>query len=471
VLFAIALLSIAGALVLPERLFAEAPGLARIEVATGALAILGGVAAAVRSRVDGYAPAWWIGLTLLAVGVPCLAGGTDATSPPTLHVAAGLVALMCATRAVCSPEVDTAFSPVGSVIGTVSLLLATSLFYVVLEDSGTKRATAIVLTIGFAALALLVAARARTDRDAVWPGLAPLLVGLSLVNLLAVTSSAAQPLRSGMALVLLATTCLAVVQIVGDLRAAGHLQRSAAYESHLLRRRAEDDRRAVEHRFAETLHEVRSTVRALEGGVRGLDCSQRSDDAPYESSALTRALVGEVERLRLLITDDHQRAGRTRYKVAHALEPMLMVSVSGGLPVDWEIPDELEASGRPADLAQVVHGLLVNATRYAPSAPIDVIAHQDGDFVVVHVDDRGPGVDRAARELIFERGVRASDQGAGEGLGLGLHIARSVMRREGGDVWAEPRPGGGARFVVALPVAREDALYVNERRLKSVSPQ
>ncbi|MBJ7282954.1 MAG: sensor histidine kinase, partial [Acidimicrobiia bacterium] len=66
------------------------------------------------------------------------------------------------------------------------------------------------------------------------------------------------------------------------------------------------------------------------------------------------------------------------------------------------------------------------------------------------VEDRGPGVARGKRDLIFERGWRASLEET-EGFGLGLAIARDLITRAAGDLWVTPRPGGGAKFVVSLP--------------------
>jgi two-component system OmpR family sensor kinase len=73
--------------------------------------------------------------------------------------------------------------------------------------------------------------------------------------------------------------------------------------------------------------------------------------------------------------------------------------------------------------------------------------------VRVTVDDRGPGVPTALRERIFEPFYRLP--GASEsvgGVGLGLSLVKSIATRHLGSVYCEDRPGGGARFVVELPL-------------------
>jgi signal transduction histidine kinase len=78
------------------------------------------------------------------------------------------------------------------------------------------------------------------------------------------------------------------------------------------------------------------------------------------------------------------------------------------------------------------------------------IERTDGPFLLVAVEDAGPGVPRPERDRIFERFYRADTTGK-PGLGLGLPIVRGLAASCGGHVWAEDAPGGGAIFRVALP--------------------
>jgi two-component system OmpR family sensor kinase len=69
-------------------------------------------------------------------------------------------------------------------------------------------------------------------------------------------------------------------------------------------------------------------------------------------------------------------------------------------------------------------------------------------WVEVAVTDRGPGLTETEADRVFDRGVRGAASG---GSGLGLYVARTLMRRHGGDVELRSRVGG-ASFVVVLPV-------------------
>ena len=72
---------------------------------------------------------------------------------------------------------------------------------------------------------------------------------------------------------------------------------------------------------------------------------------------------------------------------------------------------------------------------------------------VVSVEDDGPGIPPENLETVFERFYTSRPKGAafGGNSGLGLSIARQIVEAHGGEIHAENRPGGGARFVVTLP--------------------
>ncbi|MDM7943751.1 MAG: HAMP domain-containing sensor histidine kinase [Hydrogenophaga sp.] len=77
----------------------------------------------------------------------------------------------------------------------------------------------------------------------------------------------------------------------------------------------------------------------------------------------------------------------------------------------------------------------------------------DGQTAVLWVEDRGPGVPVALRERIFEAFYRLPGASESEGgVGLGLSLVKTIVERHGGQVRCEDRPGGGARFVVSLPL-------------------
>jgi two-component system sensor histidine kinase KdpD len=107
----------------------------------------------------------------------------------------------------------------------------------------------------------------------------------------------------------------------------------------------------------------------------------------------------------------------------------------------------------PVQIEHTLVNLLENALRFSPQdelVRVDVVS--TGDEAVFTVADRGPGIPPAQLERIFEPFTQAGEDER-SGTGLGLAIARGFAEANGGRVWAESRPGEGARFLLALPLA------------------
>ncbi len=106
---------------------------------------------------------------------------------------------------------------------------------------------------------------------------------------------------------------------------------------------------------------------------------------------------------------------------------------------------------RPDAFRRLMGNLLSNAARHGER--IDVLAAHEPKWLVIHVDDDGPGIIGADREEVFKPFVRldeARNQDEG-GSGLGLPIARDIARAHGGDIVLADSPLGGLRVTVRLP--------------------
>jgi two-component system, OmpR family, sensor histidine kinase KdpD len=104
-------------------------------------------------------------------------------------------------------------------------------------------------------------------------------------------------------------------------------------------------------------------------------------------------------------------------------------------------------------IEQVLVNLLENALKYtAPASPIDIAAQHIDGAVVVEVADRGPGLPPGDDQQVFEKFYQGQPAGRPTGAGLGLTICRGFVAAHGGRIWAENRPGGGARFRFTLPL-------------------
>lgn len=112
-------------------------------------------------------------------------------------------------------------------------------------------------------------------------------------------------------------------------------------------------------------------------------------------------------------------------------------------------------SADPELLSLALRQLIDNALKYSPpGSPVGIVADLEGDRLVIRVHDRGPGIPERERERIFDKFYRRSGAGV-PGTGLGLYIAREILRTHGGDLWIESEPGEGSEFCAALPLPKE----------------
>jgi PAS domain S-box-containing protein len=120
------------------------------------------------------------------------------------------------------------------------------------------------------------------------------------------------------------------------------------------------------------------------------------------------------------------------------------------------LPEEpLAASADREKLGQILTNLLDNAVKFSPNGgTVTVEAHRRAGRVEVRVVDEGQGIPEDERERIFTKFHRTDSSPRGQsGAGLGLFIARGLVRAMGGRIWVDSAEGGGSSFAFELPLA------------------
>lgn len=218
-------------------------------------------------------------------------------------------------------------------------------------------------------------------------------------------------------------------------------------------------------------HELRTPLSSILGCVEvlldedlgGLEREQREylqlvQDGSHRLLTITNDLL-DVTRI---------EAGRLEL----VLQPTDLTSVVETVAAEFEAQVSSRAqrltvhshSGLPPALldrtrsVQIIGNLLSNASKYTPEGGHIAVAlspAQEEGFLQVSVTDDGVGISVQDQEKLFERFFRAESAlltGA-EGVGMGLHVARSLAELHGGRVWFESELGKGSAFHVTFPIA------------------
>jgi C4-dicarboxylate-specific signal transduction histidine kinase len=129
-----------------------------------------------------------------------------------------------------------------------------------------------------------------------------------------------------------------------------------------------------------------------------------------------------------------------------------------GIEIELDLcADELIVLGNAIQLEQVFINLLTNARdalEDSPQKTIRIATESDGEEIRIAFADTGSGIAPEVEQRIFDPFFTTKE--VGTGTGLGLSITYSIVKEHGGEISVSSEPGGGARFLVALPVSDEE---------------
>jgi two-component system sensor histidine kinase ChvG len=235
---------------------------------------------------------------------------------------------------------------------------------------------------------------------------------------------------------------------------------------------------AIDAFAADVAHELKNPLTSLRSAAETV---ARAED-PEARARLTAIMLDDVRRLNRLITDIAQAsrldAELLRSEAApvdiHRLLVVLVegyeATAKGGPHVVYrpEATEGLIVHGMEARIGQVIRNLVDNAISFSPKdAAITIRARAAGSFVVITIEDEGPGIPEGRLDEIFSRfySERPAEEDFGTHSGLGLSISKQIVEAHGGRISAENlyahTEGGpedaherviGARFTVLLPV-------------------
>ncbi|MFF7984033.1 ATP-binding protein [Streptomyces sp. NPDC007901] len=229
--------------------------------------------------------------------------------------------------------------------------------------------------------------------------------------------------------------------------------------------------------LAAVSHDLRTPLAGIKASVTSL----RSDDVAWSQEDQAELLAGIEEgcdRLDHLVGNLLDMSRLQTGTVAPLIREIdvdeVVPMALAGVPedsVELDIPETLPMVYVDKGLLErVVANVVENAVKYSPAEePVLVCASALGDRVEVRVLDRGPGVPDDAKERIFEPFQRYGDAPRGNGVGLGLAVARGFAEAMDGTLHAEDTPGGGLTMVLSLPVAADHSPIASDDLPASVT--
>ena len=206
-------------------------------------------------------------------------------------------------------------------------------------------------------------------------------------------------------------------------------------------------------------HDLKGPLSGILGAVQTLRRRGELALSPSEVSDLYGVIEDAGTKANRLVEDlldlDRLKRGQLRPERrptdvgALARDVVRGCDVLAGHPVRIDVDDVLVSVDAPK-VERVLDNLVANAGRHTPpGTPIHIWVRRTRDGVRVEVQDEGPGVPDAIKELIFEA-FEQGDHNHG-GVGIGLSLVRRFAELHGGGAHVEDADDGGARFVVELP--------------------
>jgi signal transduction histidine kinase len=257
-----------------------------------------------------------------------------------------------------------------------------------------------------------------------------------------------------------ATLGLGVVTFLGrGLRRSldGVLRRALGARHEVLRAHGERARELAAL-SGEIAHELKNPL----ASIKGLAALLAEDALPGKPAERLAVLRREVDRMQAIL---EEFLNFSRPLVPLAIETVDLralleevVEMHEGTARERNLRLVVKAEEQPVrcdprKIKQAIINLVQNAIEASPSDAAVEIHIEGGDPVRARVLDRGPGIEAGLGDKVFEPGVTTKARGSG----LGLTIARALVRQHGGEVTLEPRVGGGTVATLQLPAGEAKA--------------
>ena len=223
-----------------------------------------------------------------------------------------------------------------------------------------------------------------------------------------------------------------------------------------------DEAFEAERQFAsDASHELRTPMAVI---LAQCDEAMDADLSPEEYRQALRVIRRQGRRMNRMITgmlecmrmerksDLYAREDVNLSELTESLCQDLALIGEKGIQVTWQVADGIHFTGDRTLLSRLIANLVGNAYRYGrENGHTQVTLSREGENILLSVADDGIGIAPDQQEKIFRRLYQGTSHRNGEGVGLGLSMARQIARMYGGEITVKSAPGAGSTFTVRLP--------------------
>jgi signal transduction histidine kinase len=212
-------------------------------------------------------------------------------------------------------------------------------------------------------------------------------------------------------------------------------------------RRFIDDRTQM---VAAISHDLRTPLTRLRLRAEFVEDAEHHDKMLHDIDEMETMIASVLSFARDAAADEPHEL----IDVVALLQSVCDDAADAGGQVALEAAGQTTISGRSMALRRAMTNLIDNAVKYGERARVALEATDE--WITIRVDDDGPGIPDGKAERVFEPFYRLETSRSREtgGVGLGLSVARTIIRAHGGDIELANRPEGGLRVSVSLPGQR-----------------
>lgn len=218
-----------------------------------------------------------------------------------------------------------------------------------------------------------------------------------------------------------------------------------------------DNERQQTNRYQHTMHDLAHSLKTRLALIQATMAEERL------SARARRSLDEQVRSMDQIVQYHLRRAVAGRQLLSSQgcdpvpilqklLATMARVYQQKPLQITVEFDDDAQFAGDEDDLFELLGNLLDNAHKFAISQ-IHITLRRRDDWLVLVLEDDGPGIPPTLRERVLQRGVRADNS---SGQGIGLCVSHEIIASYNGELAIDDSPLGGARFTIRLPATSSE---------------